>query len=64
VQRNINVARSWFDKAAALNNTEAKENLNRLEEVALLDGAPSRCKTNVLRADVCNTSQIVREFRL
>jgi hypothetical protein len=37
VHRNIYVARGWFDKAVALNNTEAKENLKRLEEVALLD---------------------------
>jgi Sel1 repeat len=39
VQRDINVARTWLEKAISLNNAEAQENLKHLEEAALLDGA-------------------------
>jgi len=39
VQRNINLARGWFEKAITLNNAEARENLKHLEETAPVDGA-------------------------
>jgi hypothetical protein len=39
VQRDIDRARSWFERAIALNNIEAQENLKHLEETALIDGA-------------------------
>jgi hypothetical protein len=39
VQRNINLARNWFERAIILNNPEAQENLRHLEEAALVDGA-------------------------
>src|SRR5262249_41511021 len=39
VQRNINLARIWFERAITLNNAEAQENLKHLEEAALVDGA-------------------------
>ena len=39
VQRDINLARSWFERAIALNNEEAQENLKHLKEAALVDGA-------------------------
>jgi TPR repeat protein len=32
VQRDIDVARVWFEKASALNNAEAQENLKHLED--------------------------------
>ena len=38
-QRDINVARMWFEKAIALNNAQARENLKRLEEAPPFDGA-------------------------
>jgi TPR repeat protein len=39
VQRDIELARTWFERAIALNNAEAKTNLKHLEETAPLDGA-------------------------
>jgi len=39
VQRDIKLARSWFEKAAALDHAQAQENLKRLEHAGLLDGA-------------------------
>src|SRR5262245_29601630 len=39
VQRDINLARTWLERAISLNNAEAQENLKRLEQAALLDGA-------------------------
>jgi Sel1 repeat len=39
VRRDIILARSWFERAIALDNAEAQENLKHLEEAALVDGA-------------------------
>lgn len=39
VQRDINIARTWFERAATLSNVEAQENLRRLEQAALIDPA-------------------------
>jgi len=38
VQRDIKLARTWFEKAAALNNAQASVNLKRLERAGLTDG--------------------------
>jgi TPR repeat protein len=39
VQREIKLAKMWFEKAATLNEAEAQENLKRLEQAGLIDGA-------------------------
>ena len=39
VQRDINIARTWFERAATLGNVEAQENLQRLEQAVLIDPA-------------------------
>jgi TPR repeat protein len=38
VQRDIDLARTWFEKAITLDNAEAQKSLKYLEEAALLDG--------------------------
>ena len=38
VQRDIKLARSWFERAVTLGNSEAQENLKHLDEAGLTDG--------------------------
>jgi hypothetical protein len=39
VQRDLSLARVWFERAIVFNNAEAQENLKRLDEAALVDGS-------------------------
>src|SRR5262245_40345253 len=54
VQKDTNLARMWFERAIALNNAEARENLRHLEEVALLDG-PQVAARRASCVQVCAT---------